>query len=166
MSIHSEHPFQEAMRDPGRRFRGRLGGRVALWATGTAASGAGLTVSSQLLVAGDPWRAVAAVNPDSDFADAVGTTGLCTTTLLESHHLALAEAFAGGPAPGGPFRLTRWADTEWGPVPDDAGTWAGMEVESIAPLGWLLLVTCRVRTIVIGDDDHPLAHRRGRYELG
>ena len=65
VTIHSSHPFANPTREPGRRFRGRLGGRVSLWTAGAGAGRAGLTVTSLLAVGGDPWRLVAAPDPDA-----------------------------------------------------------------------------------------------------
>lgn len=167
MTIHSGHPFADAMRDPGRRFRSRLGGRVSLWTTGQGPGRVGLTVTSLLAVGGTPWRLVAALDPDAEFTDALVARGRAVVTLLETPHLRLAEAFGGGPAPGGPFKIGDWLDTDWGPRPAEAGTWAGAEVESTTVLGWSLLTTVRLAHLEVSPDDpEPLLHYRGAYHLG
>lgn len=163
MTIHSDHPFADAVRDPGRQFRGRLGGRVSLWTSGLGASREGLTVTSLLAVGGTPWRLLAALDPDHEFSDEFQRSGRAVVTLLDQTGMRLAEAFGGGPAPGGPFRIGDWTQTEWGPRPAEMTTWAGVELESSVPVGWSLLVTCRLVQIEIGPETTELRHSRGRY---
>lgn len=163
MTIHTSHPFADAVRDPGRQFRGRLGGRVTLWTAGSGREKAGLTVTSLLGVGGEPWRLVAALDPDADLTDALLETGHAAVTLLGPGHRALADAFAGGPAPGGPFRIGDWLDTDWGPRPADATAWAGVQLESTQELGWSLLATCLLAHIELADHDPALLHHRGDY---
>ena len=162
MSIHSGHPFAEAFSEPERRFRGRLAARVSLWTSGEGRDRAGLTVSSQLVAMGEPWRVVAALNPDSDLAESLQTTRRAAISLLQQDQRALSDAFAGGPAPGGPFRLTDWEQSEWGPVPMGQQTWAGVSLENAVEVGWQLLVTCTLDHLVIDDRDDPLVNHRGR----
>ena len=162
MTIHTGHPFAEAFSEPERRFRGRLAARVSLWTSGNGDDRAGLTVSSQFVAMGDPWRVVAALNPDSDLAETLQATRRATISLLEPHQRALSDAFAGGPAPGGPFRLTNWMQSEWGPVPEGQRAWAGITLEEATELGWQLLATCRLDHLVIDDQDDPLVNHRGR----
>lgn len=167
VTIHSGHPFADAIREPERQFRGRLGGRVSLWTTGSDAARAGLTITSLLAVGGEPWRLVAALDPDTEFADALAEQGRAVVTLLDAPQLRLAEAFGGGPAPGGPFKIGDWTQTPWGPRPADAGDWVGVEVESQLELGWSLLTTARIVHVEISDADaRPLQHYRGRFDLG
>lgn len=162
--MHSSHPFADANREPGRQFRGRLGGRVSLWTTGAGPSRVGLTVTSMLTVGGQPWRLVAALDPDAEFTDELISSGRAVVSLLVAGQAQLAEAFGGGPAPGGAFRIGGWLDTPWGPRPLGSGSWAGVELESQQPLGWSLLVTCRLAQIAVPDDEtEPLLHYRGRY---
>jgi len=164
VTIHSSHPFAGAAHEPGRRFRGRLGGRVSLWTAGVGVRRAGLTVTSLLAVGGDPWRLVAALDPDAELTEELIGTGRAVVTLLTSGQLRLAEGFGGGPAPGGAFRIGDWVDTHWGPRPTEAATWAGVELESRATMGWSMLVTCRLTQAEIADDEPPpLLHYRGRY---
>jgi flavin reductase (DIM6/NTAB) family NADH-FMN oxidoreductase RutF len=167
VTIHTEHPFlePEPERDPVRRLRGRLGGTVTLWATGTGTGRAGLTVSSLMVAGGEPAHVLALVDPDSDLAGALERTGVATVALLQWPQRGLADAFAGvAPAPGGPFTLASWQQTDWGPVPDGCSAWAGIRVAP-APdrVGWSLLVDGVVEHVWLGEDDRPLVHRRGRY---
>ena len=170
MTIHSSHPFlePEGERSPVRRLRGRLGGAVSLWTTGTGpADRAGLTVTSWLVADGEPGRVLALLDPDSDLADSLLATGRGVVQLLSWEHRDLADAFAGvAPAPGGPWRMAGWVDTDHGPRLASATTWALVSVESGADTGWSHLVTCTIDSIEVGDDDDPLCHRRGRYVRG
>jgi len=167
VSIHSEHPFTppESERDPVRRLRGRIGGAVSLWTTGTAQGRAGLTVSSLLVAPGDPARVLGLVDPDSDFFDASTETGTAVVALLTWAHRDLADAFAGvAPAPGGPFRTGTWRDTEWGPLLDGVSSWAGVRLEGAGQdVGWSVLLQGTVEHVEIGPETEPLVHRRGRY---
>lgn len=167
MTIHSEHPFlePESERDPVRRLRGRLGTAVTLWTTGRGRGRAGLTVSSLMVAAGDPGHVLALVDPDSDFANVMEDAGTAVVQVLEWRHRHLADAFAGqGPAPGGPFTLGTWADTDWGPRLADASAWAGVRVTALQrEVGWSLLVDTVVEHVGLGEERDPLGHRRGRY---
>jgi flavin reductase (DIM6/NTAB) family NADH-FMN oxidoreductase RutF len=166
VTIHSSFPFP-AEEDPVRRLRGRLGGTVSLWTSGTGAGRgerAGLTVTSLMVANGEPARVVGLVDPDSDLAATLASTGRVVVQLLSWRHRDLADAFAGtSPAPGGPFALAPFEPTDWGPRLADAGTWLGASVESATEVGWSLQVTAVVESLVLGDDDQPLVHHRGRY---
>jgi flavin reductase (DIM6/NTAB) family NADH-FMN oxidoreductase RutF len=179
VSIHPEHPFAEpdSERDPVRRFRGRLGGRVTLWTSGTGADRAGLTVSSVLVALGEPAHVLGLLDPDSDLAAAAAETGTATVQLLSWEHRDLADAFAGvAPAPGGAFRTGTWAQTTWGPVLEGVSAWAGVRVADPGrAVGWSLLLDGVVEHVEIGAEDAaepdgsgrpgkaPLVSRRGRY---
>jgi flavin reductase (DIM6/NTAB) family NADH-FMN oxidoreductase RutF len=166
VTIHSQHPFlePEGDRDPVRRLRGRLAGTVTLWTSGADADRAGLTVSSLMVAGGEPGRLLALVDPDSDLHDRLRDTGRAVVQLLGWEDRDLAEAFAGtAPAPGGPFRMAEFRQTEWGPLLTGATTWATVSLESVTEVGWSALVTCTVDEVSIGDDVPPLVHRRGRY---
>ncbi|MBI2244975.1 MAG: flavin reductase [Nocardioides sp.] len=164
MTIHSAHPFLDPEPDPVRRFRGRVTGTVALVTAGDDTSRAGLTVSSLMVANGEPGRVLALVDPDSDLAEVVARTGRAVVQLLSWAHRDLAEAFAGtAPAPGGPFRTAAFEETAWGPRLADASTWAGVRLESTAEVGWSSLLTLAIEEVVVGADDQPLVHRRGRW---
>jgi flavin reductase (DIM6/NTAB) family NADH-FMN oxidoreductase RutF len=164
MTIHDTHPFADPDADPARRLRGRLGGTVTLWTAATGADGAGLTLSSVLVVLGDPARVLGVVDPDSDLADAVAETGRAVVQLLSWPDRDLAEGFAGtAPAPGGVFRQAEFVDTDWGPRLEHATTWAGVRLEGATEIGWSRLLTCVIEHLELGDDADPLVHRRGRY---
>lgn len=164
MTIHTEHPFADPRPDPVRRLRGRLGGAVSLWTSGSAQDRAGLTVSSLMVAAGEPARVLGLVDPDSDLAETVQDTGRCVVALLEWPHRDLAEAFAGQlPAPGGPFTLGEWEQLDHGPRLRTATTYAVGELESAQEVGWSTLLVVRLVDVVVGEETAPLQHRRGRY---
>jgi flavin reductase (DIM6/NTAB) family NADH-FMN oxidoreductase RutF len=164
MTIHSEHPFLDPNADPVRRLRGRLGGAVTLWTSGSD-PGAGLTVSSVMVAGGEPGRLVALLDPDSDLRSALEQTGRSVVQLLEWEHRDLAEAFAGQlPSPGGPFRMGTWEQTDYGPRLVPVTSWAFVELESTETVGWSDLVVARIVDLGLGDDGEPLVHRRGRYQ--
>lgn len=166
MSIHHLDPFVDplAARDAVRSFRGRLAVGVTLWTAVGERRPAGLTVSSVLVANGTPPRLVALLDPLSDLADALAASGRAAVTVLAHDQQQLARIFAGeDPAPGGPFRQADFTDTDWGPVPTGAPTWAGVRLESVAEAGWSQLVSCVIEHMVAGDDADPLVHYRGRY---
>jgi flavin reductase (DIM6/NTAB) family NADH-FMN oxidoreductase RutF len=164
VTIHDTHPFADPDPDPARRLRGRLGGTVTLWTSGSGAGRAGLTLTSVLVVLGEPVRLLGLVDPDSDLADVVADTGRAVVQLLEWADRDLAEGFAGtAPAPGGVFRQAAFVDTDWGPRLERAATWAGVRVDEAAEVGWSRLLTCAVEHLEVGEETDPLLHRRGRW---
>ncbi len=118
-----------------------------------------------MIAGGDPGHALALVDPDSDFADAVQDSGAAVVQLLEWPHRDLAEAFAGlAPAPGGLFKLGSWVDTDWGPRLEGASAWLGVRLTGEQrEVGWSLLLDAAIEHVEIGEEKEPLVHRRGRY---
>lgn len=167
MTIHSEHPFSGGPREQGKAFRGHLGARVALLSAGSGRERAGLTVSSLMVVGGDPWRLLAALDPESELTDAVERTQRAVVMLLGAPHRQLADAFAGmAPAPGGLFAHHEWDQTDHGPRlvgPSEPDTWAMLDLERTEDLGWSRLCTFRMAETRTGADADPLHHARGRY---
>jgi 3-hydroxy-9,10-secoandrosta-1,3,5(10)-triene-9,17-dione monooxygenase reductase component len=161
--IHHHDPFAtpESERSPVRRLRGRLASTVALW---TAPAPAGLTVSSTLVVDGEPGRLIGLVDPESDLWDAVTVAGRFAVAVLGPDDRQLADRFAGlMPAPGGAFADGQWTPTDFGPVPEHAATWAGCRLDGARQLGWSLLVEATIERVELGDGPAPLLHYRGRY---
>jgi len=97
VTIHPSDPFAtpEQDRSPVRRFRGRLPSAVTLW---TARDGdgrpAGLTVSSTVVVDGDPGRVLGVLDEESALWEAVRATGVFTVAPLPAAERQLADAFA------------------------------------------------------------------------
>lgn len=162
MSIHGEHPFLDED-DPVRRFRGRVGGAVSLWTAGDETSRSGLTVSSFLVVNGDPAAVVGVLDPDSDLFATLISTGRGVVQLLAWADHDLADAFGGvGPAPGGPFRQGAWEQTGHGPALVGR-TRALVRPVRTEEVGWSVLVVAEIDQVDLAGDDDPLEHRRGRY---
>jgi 3-hydroxy-9,10-secoandrosta-1,3,5(10)-triene-9,17-dione monooxygenase reductase component len=169
--IHHTDPFAtpEHARSPVRRLRGRLPAAVTLW-TATAPKGhqgsgerAGLTVSSTLVVDGEPGRLVGLLDEESELWATAAAAGRFAVSPLSPAHRQLADRFAGVlPAPGGPFQGDDWTDTPYGPVP--GGTWAGCRLDASRPFGWGLLVEATIERIEFGEDAPPLVYHRGRYQ--
>jgi flavin reductase (DIM6/NTAB) family NADH-FMN oxidoreductase RutF len=169
VTIHSEHPFEDPLevRDPVRRLRGRLGGTVTLWTTGTGKTRAGLTISSRMIAAGTPGHALALIDPDSVFAETLARTRVAVMHLLGWEHRDLSDAFAGvSPAPGGAFRIGEWTQSEWGPLLTGVTAWAGLRLVdgALREVGWSLLADAVVEHVEITGDGDPLVHVRGRYQ--
>ena len=153
----------EGDRDQLRRVRGRMPAPVTVWASGTGRDRRGLTVSSVLLASGEPDRALGLIDEDSDFWESEPT--MWTVNVLGAEHRFLADAFAGtAPAPGGPFTLGDWTDSEWGPVLTGNAGWIGVRLSEadIRTVGWGLLVEGIVESVTVGEAD-ALVHLRGRY---
>jgi len=163
VTIHSDHPFPTED-DPVRRFRGRLGGAVALVTAGSGPDAAGLTVSSLMVAGGEPARVLLLIDPDSALADTVAVGAPALAQLLAWRHRHLAEAFAGtAPAPGGPFTTGTFEPSDWGPRLTDATALASVRVESLTEVGWSVLVTAAIEGVELAEDDDALLHRRGRW---
>ncbi|MEV0899592.1 flavin reductase family protein [Actinoplanes sp. NPDC049802] len=161
--IHSTDPFAvpETGKSQVRRLRGRFAATVTLW---TAPGPAGLTVSSAVVADGDPGRMLGLIDEESDLWEAISTAGRFAVTPLGPGDRRLADRFAGLlPAPGGPFAAGEWRQTEFGPVPAHATTWAGCRLEESRPCGWALLLDGVIERVEAGDAGSPLIHYRGRY---
>ena len=169
MTIHSDHPFlpPEHERSPVRRLRGRMPAPVTVW-TSAGAVRAGWTVSSLMIADGDPPQLLGLLDEDSDLADLLLSTRTVAVSLLGWEHRGMADAFAGtAPAPGGPFRMGSWDDTDWGPVLTDGPGWIGARLLPGAPdhAGWGLLIRAAIEHAEVSDASQApvLAHLRGRY---
>jgi 3-hydroxy-9,10-secoandrosta-1,3,5(10)-triene-9,17-dione monooxygenase reductase component len=165
--IHDTDPFAtpEQDRSPVRRLRGRLAAPVTLWTGYAERRPAGLTVSSVLVVDGEPGRVLGLVDEESELWTAISGSGRFTVCPLGAGQQRLADRFAGlEPAPGGLFAQgERWRETGYGPVLAGELTWAGCELDGSRRFGWGLLVEGTVREVTLGTDDTPLIRHRGRY---
>ncbi|MFC4066862.1 flavin reductase family protein [Actinoplanes subglobosus] len=161
--IHSTDPFAvpETEKSQVRRLRGRFAATVTLW---TAPGPAGLTVSSTMIADGDPGRVLGLIDEESDFWEAVAAAGRFAVTPLTPDDRRLADRFAGlFPAPGGLFAAGEWQQTDYGPVPAHAATWAGCVLDGSRPCGWAVLLDGVIETVRAGSAGSPLIHYRGRY---
>jgi flavin reductase (DIM6/NTAB) family NADH-FMN oxidoreductase RutF len=128
----------------------------------------GLTVSSTLVVEGEPGRLLGLVDEESTLWEALRHTGRFAVAALRQGDGQLADVFAGlMPAPGGAFVGREWLETEWGPVLGGAGTWAGCRYDEARPVGWGLLVEATIEKVTVGAAENPpLVYYRGRYVGG
>ena len=169
MTIHHSHPFEvgEQDRNPLRRFRGRMTLPVSIWAAAGGGRRAGWTLASFLVADGDPGEVIGLVDEESALADMLGETTTVTVNLLGWSQRTLADAFAGvAPAPGGPFALAPWNDTEWGPVLVNTLGWIGARLKADPEhAGWSLLLRATVERVEIpaNPTDELLCYVRGRY---
>ncbi len=163
MTIHQSHPFAEEPRDLVRQLRGRLVSPVTLWTAGTDVDRAGLTVSSTEVVRGEPGRLLGIIDPLASILDAIREHGTWVVGVLSVDEADVSDAFGGiDPAPGGPFAVTPFERSDWGPRASSVGTWAGCRLESLTEIGWSVLVVGTIEHVAL-DDRTPLAHVRGRY---
>jgi 3-hydroxy-9,10-secoandrosta-1,3,5(10)-triene-9,17-dione monooxygenase reductase component len=170
--IHPEDPFAtpEDQRSPVRRLRGRLPAPVTLFTAALGTARAGLTVSSVLVVDGEPGRVLAVVDEESEFWETAAPAGRFALTQLGVADRQLADRFAGMlPAPGGLFATGEWTATDFGPVPARLGrgappTWIGCRIDDSRPVGWGRLVEATIEAITFASGaGSVLVHVRGRY---
>lgn len=151
-------------RDPLRRFRGRLPTPVTIVTAGYAGNRTGLTVSSLLVMEGEPGQVLLLVNPNSELWDTIGETKRMVVHICTPDHRGLAEVFAGRqPSPGGVFAGLTVTDGPWGPVLEDLPDRLSISVTSVEPAGWSGLVRGGVDHVDVSSAADPLIYYRGRY---
>ena len=164
--IHDENPFLDSpeQRDPLRRFRGRLSSPVTIVTSGGPESRTGLTVSSLIVIEGDPGLVQMVIGPGSDLWSSVESTGSFVIHVCRESDRHLAEVFAGlRPSPGGPFGGVGVTDTDSGPVIDDLGDRAFCRWIDSTEVGYSGLVAGEIVSVDTGDLVDPLVYFRGRY---
>lgn len=165
--IHYEHPFATPVeeRDVARRFRGRLAAPVTVWTAGEGVGRSGLTISSLLVVDGEPAFVAGLVSDVTDLWVAVHASGAFVVHVLRASQRALSERFAlRRPALGGLFAGLEVTPSRWGPVLADVPTRAYCLLEGVSALGERQLVTGRIDAIDVDEDfDDPLVYFRGQY---
>jgi flavin reductase (DIM6/NTAB) family NADH-FMN oxidoreductase RutF len=116
---------------------------------------------------GDPAEVIGLVDEESALADLLAETATVTVNLLGWAQRNLADAFAGvTPAPGGPFALAAWTETEWGPVLLNSLGWIGARLRPDPDhAGWGVLLRAVVERVEIQADptEDLLCYVRGRY---
>lgn len=167
MTIHASDPFADPdpLRSPVRRLRGRLASTVTLWtAIGPDGRPTGLTVSSTMIIDGEPPLVIGLIDRESTTYEAIQATGRFTVSILGPDDRRVADRFAGlFPAPGGPFTVGDWTPTEFGPVPAHTAGWAAAELLTAEAAGWGDLVKARLVEVSLGPPGPPLLHYRGGY---
>ena len=140
---------------------------VSIWAAEAAGTRAGWTLSSFLVADGEPAEVIGLLDEESPLADALAETQTLTVNLLGWNQRSLADAFAAvAPAPGGPFTLSSWQDTDWGPVLENSLGWIGARLKPEPDhAGWGLLLRAVVERVEIPSEpaDDLLCYVRGRY---
>lgn len=164
--IHDDNPFVDDVdsRDPVRRFRGRLIAPVTIITAGEGDDRTGLTVSSLMVVEGEPGRVEAVIAPTTDLWDTIESTGRFVVHICTDEHRAMASVFAGlRPSPGGIFAGLEVSTSEWGPVITAMGNRAYCSYETRRELGYSGIVTATVDKVEVGDLPGPLGYFRGAY---
>ena len=164
--IHDENPFVEGTsdREPSRRFRGRLASPVTIVTSGDSEHPAGLTVSSLVVVDGQPATAMLVVGPLTDLWDSIATTTRLVVHICDSSHAGLADVFAGvRPSPGGIFGRTPFTPTDHGPVLDEMPDRLFCTMRSMVETGYSGVVTVEVDKVELSNLTDPLIHFRGGY---
>jgi flavin reductase (DIM6/NTAB) family NADH-FMN oxidoreductase RutF len=164
--IHSEHPFRPAPddRDPARRFRGRLASGVTIVTAGTESNRTGLTVSSLLVVEGDPALVHLVVGPTTDLWDVAAETGRFIIHVCRHDDHKLAEVFAGlAPSPGGMFANLNTEQTDWGPALVELSDRAYCTYASAEKAGWSGLIVGQIDRVEVTDMLDPMVHYRSVY---
>ena len=166
MTIHSTDPFETpgGERSPVRRFRGRLPSAVTLWTAAHGGRPAGLTVSSTVVVDGDPGRLLGVLDEESELYEALLGSGRFVVMALRESDSRLADTFAGlMPAPGGPFVGHPWQDTAFGPVLAGAA-YAFCTLDHDRAFGWGRLIEATLDSVDLPEaGGAPLVRHRGRY---
>ncbi|HEY4606482.1 MAG TPA: flavin reductase family protein [Acidimicrobiia bacterium] len=164
--IHTENPFRPGPGegDPTRRFRGRLAAGVTIVTAGDASQRTGLTVSSLIVVEGEPAIVYLQVGPTTDLWSLLADVERFVVHVCRYEHLRLADSFAGlRPAPGGMFVGVQTTDSVWGPLLDDLPDRARCSLLAREETGWSGLVTGRIDEVEVSELTDPLIHFRGGY---
>lgn len=164
--IHEGNPFSDAPehRDPARRFRGRLSAPVTIVTAGSGEARAGLTVSSLLVVEGEPAVVKLVVGPTSDLWEVAAESGRFVIHVCHVGDRDLAQVFAGlRPSPGGVFSGLEVSDSAHGPVLARLANRAHCRLVEREEIGYSGLVTGAVEQIETGDIRDPLVYFRGSY---
>ncbi len=118
-----------------------------------------------LVADGEPGEVIGLIDPASELFHGLLRSGRWSVSLLGHADRQLSDAMAGlAPAPGGPFRLARWRETEWGPVLATSPGWLGARLlGEPVEAGWSMLVRGVVESIEIDENVAPVAYVRGNY---
>lgn len=164
--IHGDNPFVERpeQRDPVRRFRGRLTAPVTIVTSGSGDDRAGLTVSSLIVIEGDPGLVLLAVGPTTDLWAAMEENGRFVVHVCQREDRHLAEVFAGlRPNPGGIFTGLETRGSDYGPVIEHLANRAYCRYIEREELGYSGLVSGEIVEIEAGNITDPLVYFRGGY---
>lgn len=161
----AEDPFAAPVeqRRLDRRLRGRLVAPVTIWTAGGKEDRAALTVSSVLVVEGEPAKLLGVIDPLSDLRTAIDAHRKFTVHVLGDRDRKLAAIFA-GVYPLLPFEGVEIIDTDHGPRIAGDRTVACCTFDGASRVGYLDLVIGAIDKVELGaDPTRPLAFHRGRY---
>lgn len=164
--IHGDNPFADDpdSRDPVRRFRGRLSAPVTIVTSGDESQRTGLTVSSLIVIEGEPGYVEAVVGPTTDLWDLTEETARFVVHVCTEENRGMAQVFAGlRPSPGGIFAGLELTQSEWGPVIEGLGNRAYCTFERKREVGYSGVVMGRIDRVEVVDLTHPLAYFRGSF---
>ncbi len=162
--IHDENPFSPTEDNPARRFRGRLAAAVTIITAGDEVTRTGLTVSSLMVVEGDPAQVQAVITPNSDLFDIVAVTGRFVVHVCDAGNAGLADVFAGiRPSPGGIFAGSEVEQTRWGPALVDLQNRLYCSTTSVSEAGWSGILIGAIDEAAMADLTQPLIYFRGDY---
>lgn len=164
--IHGDNPFAEStgQRDPVRRLRGRLTAPVTIVTSGGGDSRTGLTVSSLVVVEGNPGLVQLVVGPTADLWDAAEKTGRFVIHVCHQEDRDLAQVFAGlRPSPGGIFAGIDVLQSEYGPVIEHLINRAYCRFVAKREAGYSGLIEGEIDRIEAADIGDPLVYFRGAY---
>jgi flavin reductase (DIM6/NTAB) family NADH-FMN oxidoreductase RutF len=167
--IHDEHPFATPMelRDPVRRFRGRLAAPVTIITSGSGRGATGLTISSLIVAEGEPSYVHFLCGTTTDLWHAIEDTGKFIVHILEEDHRDLSDRFAGiRPSPGGLFADLAYAETEYGPAITSLESRAYCRYADKRDDPQHMLVHGEIDRVELHDLRDPLRYFRGEYFHG
>ncbi|MGD2042647.1 MAG: flavin reductase family protein [Acidimicrobiia bacterium] len=165
--IHGDNPFTERpdQRDPVRRFRGRLVAPVTVVTSGREDQArTGLTISSLIVIEGEPGQVQMVVGPTSDLWDLAEKTGAFVVHICHEAHRELAQVFAGlRPNPGGLFSGLEVTQSSYGPVIAQLPNRVFCRFVEKREAGYSGLVVGEIERVEAGDVTDPLVYFRGGY---
>ena len=124
----------------------------------------GLTVSSLLVVQGEPAEAHLVVGPTTDLWSIAAETGRFVIHICRYEDRRLADVFAGlAPSPGGLFATVAATQSEWGPVLTDMPDRAYCSFHSRDEVGWSGLLVGRIERVEVSGIEDPMVHYRSGY---
>ena len=124
----------------------------------------GITVSSLVVVEGEPAWVLGLVGPLTDFHDGLVESRRFVAHVLGAGDRRLAELFAGRYPSRDPFEGLDVRPTAFGPVVEHLGNRAFCEVVELTEVGYSILVRGRVDHLELeAAPARPLAFYRGAY---
>lgn len=137
---------------------------MTIFTSGDEMTRTGLTVSSMVVVEGEPGLVQAVVGPTTDLWDLVEESGRFVVHVCAADDRDLAQVFAGlRPSPGGVFAGVDVAQSDWGPVLQRLGNRAFCTFLDKRESGYSGLVTGRIDRVAISNLTDPLVYFRGNF---